>query len=84
MNDLRYKLVNERNISSLELGSQALLECMKELTSAQDALENALESAVERMTLFTKFENTSRETNTILKEVNEVIYELKIVNDDQS
>ena len=50
MNDLRYKLVNERNISSLELGSQGLLECMKELTSAQDALENALESAVERMT----------------------------------
>ncbi|CAB4032133.1 Hypothetical predicted protein [Paramuricea clavata] len=71
MSDLRYKLVNERNISSLELGSQALSECMKELTSAQDALENTLESAVERMTLFTKFENTSRETNAILKEVNE-------------
>ncbi|CAB4006167.1 Hypothetical predicted protein, partial [Paramuricea clavata] len=84
MNDLRYKLVNERNISSLELGSQALSECMKELTSAQDALENTLESAVERMTLFTKFENTSRETNAILKEVNEVIYELKMVNDDRS
>lgn len=84
MNILRSKLVNERNTKSLELGSQALSERMKELTLAQDALEEALQSTVEKMALFAKFEDISHETDIMLKEVNNVLCQLRRINDDCS
>lgn len=84
MNILSRKLVNERNIKSIELGSQALSERMKELTFAQDALEEALQSTVEKMALFAKFEDISHETDIMLKEVNHVLCHLRRINDDCS
>ncbi len=84
MNDVRYKLVNERNVKSLELGCQALSASMKEITMAQDALEGNLDSTVEKMALFAKFEDISHETDLMLKEVNSVLCELRKVDDDCS
>ena len=46
INDVRYKLVNERNVKSLELGCQALSASMKEVTMAQDALKGTLDSII--------------------------------------
>ena len=84
LNDVRYKLVNERNVKSLELGCQALSASMKEITMAQDALEGNLDSTVEKMALFAKFEDISHETDLMLKEVNSVLCELRKVDDDCS
>jgi hypothetical protein len=81
MNEVRYKLVKERNTKSLELGSQALLRSMKEITEAQDVLEDTLDSTVEKMALFAKFEDISHETDLILKEVNSVLRELRSKED---
>ena len=49
MNILRCKLLNDRNVELLERVSDDLSLGMKELTEAQDELENAMECTVERM-----------------------------------
>jgi exonuclease VII small subunit len=42
INNLNYQLVNDRNIESLEKGSQALIRLMRELTEAQERLDKIL------------------------------------------
>ena len=56
INNLSCQLVNDRNVESLEKGSQVLVRVMSELTKAQEGLDKALKSEVERITLFGKFE----------------------------
>ena len=81
MNTLRCKLVNDRNVETLEQGAHGLSIRMKKLTRAQDELENAMESTAERMALYAKFEDISHETNMILKEVEAAMFVLRR-NDD--
>jgi exonuclease VII small subunit len=83
INNLNYQLVNERNIESLEKGSQALIRLMRELTEAQERLDKILESEMERITVFGRFETMSQETNQILKEVGAVICDLKKIDDNR-
>ena len=81
INYLQCQIVNQRNIPSLERESRVLEQCMKELTAAQEELENSQDSAVERMTLYGKFEDISRETNQMLIQVGETIRDLKCRDD---
>ncbi|CAB4040178.1 Hypothetical predicted protein, partial [Paramuricea clavata] len=83
INNLNYQLVNDRNIELLEKGSQALIRLMRELTEAQERLDKTLESEMERITVFGRFETMSQETNQILKEVGAVICDLKKIDDDR-
>ncbi len=78
-------MVNDRNVESLEKGSQVLIRLMSELTEAQEGLDKVLESEVERITLFGKFEAVSHESNQVLKEVDTAICELNIkkIDDDR-
>ena len=82
MNTLRCKLVNDRNVETLEQGAHGLSIRMKELTRAQNELENAMESTVERMALYAKFEDVGHETNMILKEVEAAMFVLRRNDDD--
>ncbi len=84
INNLSCQLVNDRSVESLEKGSQVLIMLMSELTEAQEGLDKVLESEVERITLFGKFEAMSRESNqVVLKEVGTAICELKKIDDDR-
>ena len=83
INNLSCQLVNDRNVESLEKGSQVLIMLMSELTEAQEGLDKVLESEVERITLFGKFEAMSQESNQVLKEVGTAICELKKIDDDR-
>ena len=82
INYLQSHIVSQRNITALERESRVLEECMKELTAAQEALENIQSSTVEKMTLYGKFEDMSRETNQILKQVGQTIHELRLKEDE--
>ena len=55
---------------------------MKDLTTAQEELENTQGSTVEKMILYGEFEGISRETNQMLKQVGETIRELKSKGDE--
>ena len=70
-------------MESLEKGSQVLIMLMSELTEAQEGLDKVLESEVERITFFGKFEAMSQESNQVLKEVGTAICELKKIDDDR-
>ena len=84
INNLSCQLVNDRNVESLEKGSQVLIMLMSELTEAQKGLDKVVESEVERITLFGKFEAMNQESNQVLKEVGTAICELKKIDDDKS
>ena len=81
INYLQCQIVNRRNKPLLEKESRVLKQCMKELTAAQEELENSQDSFVERMTLYGKFEDISRETNKMLIQVGETICDLKSRDD---
>ena len=83
LNLLQGQIISQRNITVLEKESHVLEECMAELAAAQEALENIQSSTVEKMTLYGKFEDMSRETNEILKQVGQTIYELKREDEDR-
>ncbi len=84
LNHLQSEIVSQRNLSELERESRALEECMLELTAAQEALENVQSSTVEKLTLYGKFEDMSRETNQILRQVGETIRDLRLREDDDN
>ena len=65
INYLQCQIVNQRNIPLLEKESCVLEQCMKQLTGAQEELENSQGSPVERMTSYGKFEDISRETQVV-------------------
>ena len=83
INNLHYLLVNERNVETLEQGTQILIKFMNELAEAQERLDKVMESEVEKITLFGRFETMSNETNVMLKEVGAVLSELKKNDDDR-
>ena len=83
INNLHYLLVNERNVETLEQGTQILIKFMNELAETQERLDKAMESEVEKITLFGRFETMSNETNVMLKEVGAVLSELKKNDDDR-
>lgn len=82
INSLQCQIVNQRSIPLLERESRILEQCMKELTTAQEELENTQDSAVEKMILYGKFEDISRENNQMLVRVGETIRELKSKEED--
>ena len=49
----------------LERESHAPEECMKELTSAQEVLENTQSLTVEKIMLYRKFKGMNREANQL-------------------
>ena len=83
INNLHYLLVNERNVETLERGTQILIKFMNELAETQERLDKVMESEVEKITLFGRFETMSNETNVMLKEVGAVLSELKKNDDDR-
>ena len=83
INNLHYLLVNERNVETLEQGTQILKKFMNELAETQERLDKVMESEVEKITLFGRFETMSNETNVMLKEVGAVLSELKKNDDDR-
>ena len=50
---------------------------MSELAEAQERLDKIMESEVEKITLFRRFEMMSNETNVMLKEVGVVLNEVR-------
>ena len=82
INYLQSQIISQRNITVLERESLALEECMKELTSVQEALENIQSSTVEKMILYGKFEDMSREANQILQQVGQTVRELRVKEDE--
>ena len=83
INNLHYLLVNERNVETLEQGTQILMKFMNELAETQERLDKVMESEVEKITLFGRFETMSNKTNVMLKEVGAVLSELKKNDDDR-
>ena len=81
MNYLQGQIISQRNITVLERESRVLEECMKELASVQEALENIQSSTVEKITLYGKFE-MSREANQILQQVGQAVRELRGKEDE--
>ena len=82
INYLQGQIISQRNISVLERESHVLEECMNELASVQEALENIQSSTMEKMTLYGKFEEMSREANQILQQVGQAVYELRGKEDE--
>ena len=83
INYLQSQIISQRNITVLERESHALEECMKELTYVQEALENIQSSTVEKMILYGKFEDMSREANQILQQVGQTVRELRVKEDEE-
>ena len=77
INYLQSQLVNNIDISTLQNESRTLEQCMDNLTQAHDALEMVSESTVEKIILYGKFEDMSRENNNVLKQVHQTIRDLK-------
>jgi vacuolar-type H+-ATPase subunit I/STV1 len=84
LNHLQIEIVNERNASELERESRVLEERMVELTTAQETLETIQSSTVEKLTLYGKFEEMSRKTNQILRQVGETIRDLRLREDEDN
>ena len=82
INNLHYLLVNERDVETLEQGTQILIKFMNELAETQERLDKVKESEVEKITLFGRFETMSNEINVMLKEVGAVLSELIIKKND--
>ncbi len=76
LNNLQAQLVNPRDYTELERDARVLDKCMRELAAAQEALENTQSSTVEKMALYGKFEEMSRETNHVLVQVGQTVREL--------
>ena len=83
INNLHYLLINKRNVETLEQGTQIIIKFMNELAETQERLDKVMESEVEKITLFGRFETMSNETNVMLKEVGAVLSELKKNDDDR-
>lgn len=82
INYLQSQIISQRNINVLERESRVLEECMNELASLQEALESIQSSTVEKMTLYGKFEEMSRQANQILQQVGQAVRELRGKEDE--
>ena len=84
INHVQGQLVSCTEIASLQSHCHALEKCMKDLTMAHEELENVLESPVERIALFGKFEDMSKENNRVVEQVYEAIRDMKLGAEDNN
>ena len=82
INHVQEQLVSCTEISSLQNDCLVLEKCMKDLTMAHEELDNILESPVERIALFGKFEDMSKETNRVIEQVYRAIRDIKLDAED--
>ena len=72
------QLVNNCEITCLQNECRILEECMYNHSQAHEALETILESSVEKIALYGKFEDMSRENNMVMRQVHQAIRDLKM------
>ncbi|XP_028403955.1 uncharacterized protein LOC114526547 [Dendronephthya gigantea] len=82
INHVQGQLVSHTEIVSLQNDCRILEICMNDLTMAHEKLEETLQSPVEKISLFGKFEDMSKENNKVVQQVYEAIRELKIDAED--
>ena len=77
INHLQGQIIKETNISELGKEANIVEQYMKELTAAQEKLECIQDSAIEKMTFYSKFEDMSRESNQILAQAGKAMQQLR-------
>ena len=82
VNHIQGQLVSCTEIASLQNDCRVLEKCMNDLTMAHEELESALESPVEQIALFGKFEDMSKENNMVVQQVYQVIRDIKLDAED--
>jgi hypothetical protein len=78
INYLQIQLVNNCEITCLQNECRILEECMYNHSQAHEALETTTESSVEKIALYGKFEDMSRENNMVMRQVHQAIRDLKM------
>ena len=84
VNFLNTQVVSNCEITHLQNECRALERCMLDLTQAYEVLESVIESPVEKIVLYGKFEDMSRENNALVKQVHEAIRDLRADRGDKS
>ena len=84
VNFLNTQVVSNCEITHLQNECGTLERCMLDLTQAYEVLESVVESPVERIALYGKFEDMSRENNALVKHVHETIRDLRADREDKS
>ena len=69
VNFLNTQVVSNCEIMHLQNECRTLERCMLDLTQAYEVLESVIESPVEKIALYGKFEDMSRENNALVKHV---------------
>ena len=82
VNHIQGQLVSCTEIASLQNDCRVLEKCMNDLTVAHEELEGALDSPVEQIALFGKFEDMSKENNMAVQQVYQVIRDIKLDAED--
>ena len=82
-NYLQSQFVNNCEMTSLRNECPTLEKCMYDLYQTREALETILESSVEKIALFGKFEDISRENNAIMRRVHQTVRDLKMDYKDE-
>ena len=82
INNVQGQLLSCTKIESLQNVCRVLEKCMKDLTMALEELEGALESPVEQIALFGKFEDMSRENNVVVQQVYQFMRDIKLDAED--
>lgn len=85
LNHVQGQLVSCTEIASLQNDCRVSEKCMKGLTMAHEELDGVLESPVERISLFGKFEDMSKENNKVVQQVYQAVRDIKLdAEDDRS
>ena len=84
VNFLNTQVVSNCEIMHLQNECRTLERCMLDLTQAYEVLESVIESPVEKIALYGKFEDMSRENNALVKHVHETIRDLRADREDKS
>ena len=82
VNHIQGQLVSCTEIGSLQNDCRVLEKCMNDLTMAHEELEGVLDSPVEQIALFGKFEDMSKENNMVVQQVYQVIRDIKLDAED--
>ena len=82
LNHVQGQLVSCNEIASLQNDCRLLEKCMKDLTMAHEQLEGVVESPVEKIALFGKFEDMSKENNRVVQQVYQAIRDIKLDAED--
>ena len=82
VNHIQGQLVSCTEIASLQNDCRVLEKGMNDLTMAHEELERVLDSPVEQIALFGKFEDMSKENNMVVQQVYQVIRDIKLDAED--